>query len=93
MNGSASPPPAPGEIETRFEQLLQAWNHQGADGFAALFSESATVVGFDGSVMPLILGRGCPPLNPSRYPPVFFSSAVSHSRPCPSPLSDYKGEG
>jgi uncharacterized protein (TIGR02246 family) len=51
MNGSAPPPPAPGDIETLYQRLLQAWNRQDANGFAALLSESATVVGFDGSVM------------------------------------------
>src|SRR5215207_1600069 len=32
-------------------QLLKAWNRRAADDFAALFSEDASAVGFDGSQM------------------------------------------
>jgi uncharacterized protein (TIGR02246 family) len=34
-----------------YEQLLNAWNNQDAEGFAAHFSEDGNVVGFDGSSM------------------------------------------
>jgi uncharacterized protein (TIGR02246 family) len=34
-----------------YEQLLNAWNNQDAEGFAALFAEDGNVVGFDGSSM------------------------------------------
>lgn len=34
-----------------YEQLLNAWNKQDAEGFAALFAEDGNVVGFDGSSM------------------------------------------
>ena len=34
-----------------YKQLLEAWNARDGAAFAALFSESGSVVGFDGSVM------------------------------------------
>lgn len=34
-----------------YKQLLEAWNARDARAFAALFSESGSVVGFDGSPM------------------------------------------
>lgn len=34
-----------------YEQLLNAWNNQNGEGFAALFAEDGNVVGFDGSSM------------------------------------------
>lgn len=34
-----------------YEQLLNAWNNQDAEGFAALFADDGNVVGFDGSSM------------------------------------------
>src|SRR5687767_9711487 len=34
-----------------YEQLLNAWNNQDAEGYAALFAEDGNVVGFDGSSM------------------------------------------
>lgn len=34
-----------------YEQLLNAWNTQDAEGFAALFTEDGNTVGFDGSSM------------------------------------------
>jgi uncharacterized protein (TIGR02246 family) len=34
-----------------YEQLLNAWNNQDAEGFAALFAEDGNAVGFDGSSM------------------------------------------
>jgi uncharacterized protein (TIGR02246 family) len=34
-----------------YEQLLNAWNRQDAESFAALFAEDGNVVGFDGSSM------------------------------------------
>ena len=36
---------------TLYKQLIEAWNARDADAFAALFSESGSVVGFDGSPM------------------------------------------
>ncbi|MEO8394575.1 MAG: SgcJ/EcaC family oxidoreductase [Chloroflexota bacterium] len=36
-------------IEMLYRQLLEAWNRQDAKSYAALFSEDANVIGFDGS--------------------------------------------
>ena len=36
-------------IEALYRQLLEAWNRQDAKSYAALFSEDANVIGFDGS--------------------------------------------
>ena len=36
---------------TAYKQLLEAWNARDADAFAALFCDSGSVVGFDGSLM------------------------------------------
>src|SRR5687767_6550802 len=38
-------------IRDLYFRLLAAWNRRSASNFAALFSEQATVIGFDGSVM------------------------------------------
>jgi uncharacterized protein (TIGR02246 family) len=38
-----------------YRQLLEAWNRRDADGFAAVFTEDGSCVGFDGSIMN---GRG-----------------------------------
>ena len=34
-----------------YRQLLEAWNRRDADGFAAVFAEDGSCVGFDGSMM------------------------------------------
>lgn len=34
-----------------YRQLLEAWNRRDADGFAAVFTEDGSAVGFDGSLM------------------------------------------
>jgi uncharacterized protein (TIGR02246 family) len=34
-----------------YKQLLKSWNEQKADNYGALFTESASVIGFDGSQM------------------------------------------
>ena len=34
-----------------YRQLLEAWNRRDADGFAAVFTEDGSCVGFDGSMM------------------------------------------
>jgi len=34
-----------------YQQLLEAWNRQDADAFAALFAEDGSCIGFDGSQM------------------------------------------
>jgi uncharacterized protein (TIGR02246 family) len=34
-----------------YRQLLDAWNRRDADGFAALFTDEGSCVGFDGSMM------------------------------------------
>ena len=34
-----------------YRQLLEAWNRRDADGFAAVFTEDGSAVGFDGSMM------------------------------------------
>lgn len=34
-----------------YRQLLDAWNRRDADGFAAVFTEDGSAVGFDGSLM------------------------------------------
>jgi uncharacterized protein (TIGR02246 family) len=36
---------------TLYEHLLRAWNDQNADAFGSVFSDDATAVGFDGSMM------------------------------------------
>lgn len=51
MNRPTQPPPSTGDIETIYQQLLEAWNRQDANAFAALLSPIATVIGFDGSTM------------------------------------------
>jgi uncharacterized protein (TIGR02246 family) len=38
-------------VETLYRQLLEAWNRQDAQSYAALFSGDANVIGFDGSQM------------------------------------------
>jgi uncharacterized protein (TIGR02246 family) len=38
-------------IRSLYQQLLTAWNKRDATGYAALFTQEATVVGFDGSQM------------------------------------------
>jgi uncharacterized protein (TIGR02246 family) len=43
------------EIATRYRGLLEAWNARDAKAFAGCFSETALVVGYDGSQM---RGRG-----------------------------------
>jgi len=43
------------EIATRYRELLEAWNARDAKAFAGCFSETALVVGYDGSQMS---GRG-----------------------------------
>jgi uncharacterized protein (TIGR02246 family) len=37
------------QVISLYERLLQAWNRRDADGFAALFTETGSSVGFDGS--------------------------------------------
>ncbi|HET9465644.1 MAG TPA: SgcJ/EcaC family oxidoreductase [Gemmatimonadales bacterium] len=39
------------EIAVRFRELLAAWNSRQANVFASLFSETALVIGYDGSQM------------------------------------------
>ncbi len=39
------------QIEKLYEALLSAWNKQDAKGYASLFAENASAVGFDGSQM------------------------------------------
>lgn len=39
------------QIVTTYQRLLEAWNRRDADAFGALFTESGTAVGFDGSQM------------------------------------------
>jgi len=39
------------DVVAIYTRLLEAWNRRDADAFAALFAESASVVGFDGSQM------------------------------------------
>lgn len=39
------------EIERLHAQLLTAWNNRDARGMASLFSDDASVIGFDGSLM------------------------------------------
>jgi len=34
-----------------YRELLEAWNRRDADGFAAVFTDDASCVGFDGSMM------------------------------------------
>jgi uncharacterized protein (TIGR02246 family) len=51
MNQPHPPPQSTGDLETLYQQLLEAWNRHDANGFAALLSDSATVIGFDGSTM------------------------------------------
>lgn len=43
--------PEPANPLSVYEQLLDAWNRQDADAFAALFTEDGSCVGFDGSQM------------------------------------------
>jgi uncharacterized protein (TIGR02246 family) len=44
--------PIPSEkVAAAYKALLSAWNQRSADGFAALFTEDGTAVGFDGSQM------------------------------------------
>jgi uncharacterized protein (TIGR02246 family) len=38
-------------IRSLYQQLLDSWNRREADKFASLFSETAQVIGFDGSQM------------------------------------------
>src|SRR5262245_34324029 len=40
-----------GETVGLYKELLDAWNAHDANAFAALFTESGSVVGFDGSAM------------------------------------------
>jgi uncharacterized protein (TIGR02246 family) len=44
---------SPDEIEVNalYRQLLDSWNKRSADGFAALFTNDGSVVGFDGSML------------------------------------------
>ena len=37
------------EVHALYRQLLDGWNKRSADGFAALFTNDGSVVGFDGS--------------------------------------------
>jgi uncharacterized protein (TIGR02246 family) len=39
------------QVVTTYRRLLEAWNRRDADAFGALFTESGTAVGFDGSQM------------------------------------------
>jgi len=39
------------EISTLYQTLLESWNKRNAHDFAALFTDDANVVGFDGSQM------------------------------------------
>ncbi len=38
-------------IRSLYQQLLQSWNRRDAEGYAALFADTAQVIGFDGSQM------------------------------------------
>jgi uncharacterized protein (TIGR02246 family) len=55
MSTQVSRPPAQSrdtaEISTLYQQLLDGWNKRNATAYAALFTEEASVVGFDGSEM------------------------------------------
>ncbi len=44
---------SPDEIEARalYRQVLDGWNKRSANGFAALFTNDGSVVGFDGSML------------------------------------------
>jgi uncharacterized protein (TIGR02246 family) len=48
---AASPEPSTQTIVALYTQLLDAWNRRDADGFAELFTEHGSIVGFDGSQM------------------------------------------
>jgi uncharacterized protein (TIGR02246 family) len=39
------------EVQRLYEELLGAWNRRDAEGYARLFTDTATAVGFDGSLM------------------------------------------
>jgi uncharacterized protein (TIGR02246 family) len=39
------------EISTLYHRLLECWNDRDPAGYASLFTENATVFGFDGSQM------------------------------------------
>jgi len=39
------------EVEDLYRTLLHCWNEQNASGYAALFVERGTIIGFDGSCM------------------------------------------
>jgi uncharacterized protein (TIGR02246 family) len=45
--------PSPDEMEVRvlYRQLLDGWNKRSADGFAALFTNDGSAIGFDGSML------------------------------------------
>lgn len=45
------PAPNPTPIHDLYARLLDAWNRRSAADFAALFTEQANVIGFDGSMM------------------------------------------
>jgi uncharacterized protein (TIGR02246 family) len=42
---------SPQHVVPLYTRMLEAWNRRDADAFAALFTESCNVVGFDGSQM------------------------------------------
>ncbi|WP_328399125.1 SgcJ/EcaC family oxidoreductase [Streptomyces sp. NBC_00390] len=37
-------------VRDLYSRLLDAWNRRSADGFAGLFADDGTIIGFDGSV-------------------------------------------
>jgi uncharacterized protein (TIGR02246 family) len=39
------------EVYNLYKELLKSWNEQQADNYGALFTEDASVIGFDGSMM------------------------------------------
>ena len=39
------------QVVPLYTRLLEAWNRRGSDAFASLFTETGSVVGFDGSQM------------------------------------------
>ena len=45
--------PSQGDTEVRalYQQLLEAWNRRDPDGYAALFGDDGSMVGFDGTQM------------------------------------------
>jgi uncharacterized protein (TIGR02246 family) len=49
MSLSPQHPDSVAAVRTLYEKLLDAWNQRDARGYAALFTEDAALIGFDGS--------------------------------------------